>query len=113
MAGLQSGEDRTMIDSLTQSFKHITSTWQTHRQPHSHVAIANAAPTHCVGRQKPKLRFFPARVLDPCSSATLDVAGRQRDLYALFPGRMDRTLATTLMSLGAGRVEEKIINNPL
>jgi len=44
----------------TQSLGHNTSTWQTHRstdrqtdrQTDSHVAIANAAPTHCVGRQE-------------------------------------------------------------
>jgi len=40
----------------TQSFGHNTSTWQTHtdRQTdrHRHVAMANAAPTHYIGRQK-------------------------------------------------------------
>jgi len=34
---------------MTQSFGHNTSTWQTHRQTHSHVAIANDALTHSSG----------------------------------------------------------------
>jgi len=36
----------------TRLFGHSTSTWQTDRQTDSHVAIANAAPMHCVGSQK-------------------------------------------------------------
>jgi len=54
MAGLQVGEGRMMIDSvvwaqyINVTHSHVAMTWQTH----CHVAVANAAPTHCVGRQK-------------------------------------------------------------
>jgi len=47
MAGLQSGEGRVMIDSVVWA-QYIN---VTDRHTDSHVAIANAAPTHCVGRQ--------------------------------------------------------------
>jgi len=48
MAGLQSGEGRMMIDSvLWVQYINVTDT-----HTDSHVAIANAAPTHCVRRQK-------------------------------------------------------------
>jgi len=48
MTGLQSGEGRMMIDLVVYAqYINVTDT-----QPDSHVAIANAAPTQCVGRQK-------------------------------------------------------------
>jgi len=48
MAGLQSGEGRMMIDSVVWA-QYIN---VTDRQTDSHVAIANVAPKHSVGRQK-------------------------------------------------------------
>jgi len=54
MAGLQSGEGRMMIDSVVWArYINVTDTQtDTQRDTHtdSHVAIANVAPTHCVGR---------------------------------------------------------------
>jgi len=50
MAGLQSGKGRMMIDSVIWA-QYINVT-HTHTHTDSHVAIANAALTHCVGRQK-------------------------------------------------------------
>jgi len=50
MAGLQSGEGRMMIDSVVWAEIHQRDR-QTNIQKDSHVAIANDAPTHCVGRQ--------------------------------------------------------------
>jgi len=47
MAGLQSGEGRTMIDSVVWA-QYIN---VTDAHTDSHVAIATAAPTHFVGRQ--------------------------------------------------------------
>jgi len=47
MVGLQPGEVRMMIDSVVRA-QNID---VTDRQTDSHVAIANAAPTHRVGRQ--------------------------------------------------------------
>jgi len=50
MAGLQSGEGRMIIDSVVwaqEAYINVTDT-----QTDSDVAIANAAPTHCVRRQK-------------------------------------------------------------
>jgi len=46
MAGLQSGEDRMMIDSVVWA-KYVSVT-DTHTHTHSHVATAVAALTHCV-----------------------------------------------------------------
>jgi len=52
MPGLQSGKGRMMIDSVVWAqYINVTDT-ETDRQIDSHVAIANAAPTHCVGQQK-------------------------------------------------------------
>jgi len=48
MAGLQSGEGRMMIDSVVWA-QYIN---VTDKHTDSHVTPANAAPTHCVGRQK-------------------------------------------------------------
>jgi len=54
MAGLQSGKGRTMIDSVIWA-QYINVT----RHRDSHVAIANAAPTHCVRQQQnPDLYSF-------------------------------------------------------
>jgi len=48
MAGLQSNEGRMMIDSVVWAqYINVTDT-----QTYSHVATANAAPTHCVRWQK-------------------------------------------------------------
>jgi len=48
MAGLQSGEGRMIIDSVVWAqYINVTDT-----RTDSHMAIANAAPTHCVARQK-------------------------------------------------------------
>jgi len=54
LAGLQSGEGRMMIGSVVWA-QYIN---VTDRHTDSHVAIANAAPTHCVGRQKLKTHFL-------------------------------------------------------
>jgi len=52
LAGLQSGEGRMVIDVVVWTqYINVTDT-QTDRQTDSHVAIENAAPTHCVERQK-------------------------------------------------------------
>jgi len=53
MAGLQCGEGRMMIDSVVwaQNINIAGTDTQKDRQPRRH-AIANAAPAHCVGRQK-------------------------------------------------------------
>jgi len=69
MAGLQSGESRMMIDSVV---------WAQYINRHSHVVIANAAPTHCVGRQK-------HNGIDSPNLA--DFAKKRRKLYML-PGYM-------------------------
>jgi len=53
MAGLQSSEGRMMIDSVVWAqYINVTDTHHNSWHTDSHVAIANAAPTHCVGRQK-------------------------------------------------------------
>jgi len=51
MAGIQSGEGRTMY-----RLSRLDTIHQRDRHTDSHVAIANATPTHCVGRQKSGLR---------------------------------------------------------
>jgi len=49
MAGVQSRKGRMMIDSIVWAkYINVTDT-----QTDSHVAIANAAPKHCVWQQKP------------------------------------------------------------
>jgi len=56
MDGLQSGEGRMMIDSVVWGTIHQrnshTRQFVTDTQTDSHVAVAIAAPTHCVGRAK-------------------------------------------------------------
>jgi len=48
MSGLQSGDDKMMINSVVWAqYINVTDT-----KTDSHIAIANAAPTHCVGWQK-------------------------------------------------------------
>jgi len=52
MAGLQCAEGRMIIDLVVWAqYINVIDTL-THKQPHSHVAIAIAALTHCVVRQK-------------------------------------------------------------
>jgi len=69
MTGLQSGEGRMMIDSVVWA-QHINVTdtqtgKQTDRQTDRHIAIANAAPTHGVGRQRPmKIILAPRGVVE-------------------------------------------------
>jgi len=51
MAGLRSGEGRSMIDSvICVQYINVTDT-----ETDSHVSIASAAPTQCVGRQNGEL----------------------------------------------------------
>jgi len=57
MAGLQSGEGRMTIDSVVW-VQYINVTKHTH----SHVAIAIAALTHCVRRQKSEHDLASKRV---------------------------------------------------
>jgi len=52
MAGLQSGEGRMMIDSVVLTQYINVTDKHTDKHTDSHVALANAAPSHCVGRQK-------------------------------------------------------------
>jgi len=54
MAALQSDEGRTMIDSVVWA----ATIHQRDRHTDSHVAVANAAPTHFVGRQKWTSLFY-------------------------------------------------------
>jgi len=71
MAGLQSGEGRTMIDSVV---------WPQYInvQTDSHVAIANAAPRHCVERQKSTYRNYQLTTQRTRAADTISQQSRQR-----------------------------------
>jgi len=51
MAGLQSGKGLMMIDSVVWAQYINVTDRQTDRQTDRYVTIADAVPTHCVGRQ--------------------------------------------------------------
>jgi len=58
MPKLQSGEGRMMIDSIC-----LGTICQHVRHRDSHVTVANAAPTHCVGHQKSAAQQLYPKVL--------------------------------------------------